>query len=209
MANRRKFITGLGALAAGSAAAVGTGAFTSVTADRAVTVNIEGDANAYLGLSATNSANGAYTNESGDDGKISINFDDLTGGDDRTVADGGSGVNYRAKTVAEDVFRITNQGTQGAEIDLSSAGNSGTTTINTSVPPSGSDLDLDDTDEGVYIYFKDDVTGYVDANTVELGTGKTAEVDVAVITSPDASFTNLDGLTLTGEAADYGNGSDD
>jgi len=50
MANRRKFIAGLGALATGSAAAVGTGAFTSVSAERSVTIDTADDAYAFLRL---------------------------------------------------------------------------------------------------------------------------------------------------------------
>jgi len=50
MANRRKFIAGLGALATGSAAAMGTGAFSQVTADRTVSVSVAGDGAAYLDL---------------------------------------------------------------------------------------------------------------------------------------------------------------
>jgi len=53
MANRRKFIAGLGALATGSAAAMGTGAFSSVRAERTISVETAGDVNAYLGLDAS------------------------------------------------------------------------------------------------------------------------------------------------------------
>lgn len=50
MTNRRKFIAGIGALATGSAAAVGTGAFSSVRANRDIAAATIGDASAYLGL---------------------------------------------------------------------------------------------------------------------------------------------------------------
>ena len=50
MANRRKFIAGLGALATGSAAAMGTGAFSSVSANRNIAAATIGDASANLGL---------------------------------------------------------------------------------------------------------------------------------------------------------------
>ncbi|HKL28962.1 MAG TPA: hypothetical protein VJ898_06800 [Natrialbaceae archaeon] len=51
MVKRRKFLIGLGAVAAGSAAAVGTGAFSSAAMpDRKVTVAIDDDANSQIGL---------------------------------------------------------------------------------------------------------------------------------------------------------------
>jgi hypothetical protein len=52
MANRRKFLAGLGALASGSAAAVGTGAFTTASASRSVTVDVTGDEGSKIGLMA-------------------------------------------------------------------------------------------------------------------------------------------------------------
>ena len=55
MANRRKFLAGLGALATGSAAAMGTSAFSQTTADRAISVTVSGDASAYIGLEKNDS----------------------------------------------------------------------------------------------------------------------------------------------------------
>ena len=49
---RRKFVIGLGALATGSAAAMGTGAFTAAEADRAVDVAVVNDAAGLLGIEA-------------------------------------------------------------------------------------------------------------------------------------------------------------
>lgn len=52
---RRKFLAGIGSLAAGSAAAIGTGAFSSVRASRNVSANIASDDKALLALrDATN-----------------------------------------------------------------------------------------------------------------------------------------------------------
>ncbi len=47
---RRKFLIGAGALAAGGAAALGSGAFTSVEADRDISVEVTGDNNALVRL---------------------------------------------------------------------------------------------------------------------------------------------------------------
>ncbi|WP_336038250.1 hypothetical protein [Halobacterium yunchengense] len=101
---RRKFIAGVGSLAAASAAAMGTGAFTSVSANRSLSVEVADDADALLGLSPSDGSNAAYAEETG--GTLEFNFDeDATGVD-------GDGVNDDARTIIRDVFQITNQGTQ-------------------------------------------------------------------------------------------------
>jgi hypothetical protein len=94
----------MGSLAAGGAAAMGTGAFTSVNANRRVDVETAGDASAYLALEPSSGANGNYATT--EDGKLAIQLD---GSDDTP---GGDGVNDDAVTKIEDVFRMRNQGTQ-------------------------------------------------------------------------------------------------
>jgi nitrous oxide reductase len=47
---RRHVLTGLGALVAGAGAALATGAFTTVEAERTVAVETTGDANAFLSI---------------------------------------------------------------------------------------------------------------------------------------------------------------
>ena len=101
---RRKFVIGAGALATGSAAAVGSGAFTSVEADRDIEVNVAGDAGAFLQLEPSGGPNGAYAEQ--DDNTLVVNFDD-----DATT-EGGSGLNEDASFIIRDVFDITNQGTE-------------------------------------------------------------------------------------------------
>ncbi len=68
---RRKFLIGMGSLAAGGAAATGTGAFTQVTAERDVTVKTAGDAGAYLDLNPISE----YSEISG--GQLTLNFGEL------------------------------------------------------------------------------------------------------------------------------------
>ncbi|TKX62968.1 DUF1102 domain-containing protein [Halorubrum sp. ASP1] len=102
MANRRKFITGLGALAAGSAAAVGTGAFTSVSANRDVSVAVADDADALLSIdTVSGAANSEYVDTSGDAASITIESDA-----------GGTGLNDDALTKIKNLLRIKNLGTQ-------------------------------------------------------------------------------------------------
>jgi len=91
----------MGSLAAGGAAAMGSGAFTSVSADRAVEVSVADDADALLAIDDIDeSANSAYVDTSGD--TISI---------DISTADG-EGLNNEALTKIQDLLVIENQGTQ-------------------------------------------------------------------------------------------------
>jgi hypothetical protein len=108
MTNRRKFLAGIGALASGSAAAVGTGAFTSVSANRSIAVDTAGDNNAFLAIEADNTENAnEYVDTSG--GAVSLDF---TNTNNSGYPGGGSGVNENATTVFDDLLNITNQGTQ-------------------------------------------------------------------------------------------------
>ena len=110
---RRKFVIGLGALTTGTAAAVGSGAFTSVTADRDVEVAVAEDADAFLSLSPSDGANGAFAEQTGDEETIEFSIaggeEDPTGFDD---APDGEGLNPNATTVIAEIFDIENQGTQ-------------------------------------------------------------------------------------------------
>jgi len=93
--NRRKFLIGAGSLAAGSAAAMGTGAFTSVQANRSVSVTTANDGSAKLAFDQTNSTNSSYVTQS--DGEVSINATDL---------------NVDGTTQINDLFHVRNNGTQ-------------------------------------------------------------------------------------------------
>ena len=114
---RRKFTIGLGALATGSAAAIGTGAFTSVEADRDIAVDIADDADAFLGMEPiASSPNSAYADV--DDGVIELDLSDSN--DDHDSAFNGTGVNKNATTNILDIFKITNQGTQKVYVSYDS-----------------------------------------------------------------------------------------
>jgi hypothetical protein len=113
---RRNFLIGAAGTAIGGSALVGSGAFTSVQADRSVSVEVAGDAKAFLaiepeqeGTSTTPNAD-EYVDASGD--TVSL---DITGDDDSST-DIGSGLNDEATTVIDDILRITNQGTQGVYV---------------------------------------------------------------------------------------------
>ena len=107
MANRRKFIAGLGALATGSAAAMGTGAFSSVRAERDLNVSVADDAAAYLALDASESE---YAEETS--GTLELQFDGSNPDQD------GNGLNANADTTFANVFSIKNNGTNTIRLQL-------------------------------------------------------------------------------------------
>ncbi|SNR57301.1 hypothetical protein SAMN06264855_1172 [Halorubrum vacuolatum] len=84
----------------------GTGAFTTVEADRTADVEVAGDAEALLGLQATDDSPFADM----DDEQLILTLDE----DD---AEDGEGLNVRATTYGADAFTVTNQGSEdGIEI---------------------------------------------------------------------------------------------
>ncbi|WP_152421275.1 hypothetical protein [Natronococcus amylolyticus] len=103
---RRKFLIGAGSTAIGASALVGSGAFSSASVDRGMSVNFSGDAEAYLGLEGTSQ----YADV--EDNVLEIDFGETT--------TGGEGLNNQASMEFTDVFRIKNQGTNTvtAWIDL-------------------------------------------------------------------------------------------
>jgi len=107
---RRKFVIGLGSLAAGGAAATGTGALSNFQGSRDASFSIAADNNAFLGLSASNSTleNGEHASVGGNN-ELSIHFNSNS-------SVGGSGLNPDGETWFDEVFQVTNQGTQPLDI---------------------------------------------------------------------------------------------
>ncbi|TKX80484.1 hypothetical protein [Halorubrum sp. SD626R] len=103
MANRRNVLIGLGSLVAGGGALLGTGAFTSVEANRTVSVQTAGDADALLAFEAAN--DNPYVSIP-TDGQIEINLDNTSGNSNAT------GLNQNAITTFDELVQITNNGTQ-------------------------------------------------------------------------------------------------
>jgi hypothetical protein len=103
---RRKYLAAVGSLAAAGAAGLGTGAFTSVQADRAMAIEVSGDAQAYLAL--TKGPNVDVANDvvdtSGD--QVKLNFDGSN-----TQA---GGLNEDGITQFANVLTVENQGTTEA-----------------------------------------------------------------------------------------------
>ncbi|WP_199239068.1 hypothetical protein [Halorubrum sp. GN11GM_10-3_MGM] len=108
--NRRAALTGLVGIVAGGGALLGTGAFTTVEAERTVTVETAGDADAFLGITPfPDSANADYVTAPAD-GTVEI---DITG--EGTDAPG-EGVNRNAITEVDRLLEVTNNGTQSVAV---------------------------------------------------------------------------------------------
>jgi len=105
---RRKFIVGLGSLAAGGAAAMGTGAFASVEATRSVGVTVAGDSSAYLGLEDTS----PYAEINGK--QLSLNF--------AANDNNGDGINADSVSTFDGVFRMTNNGPNELDVTIDKSG---------------------------------------------------------------------------------------
>jgi hypothetical protein len=99
---RRKFLLGMGAVAAGGAAALGTGAFEGayISAERTMAVNVVGDRAAYLRLVDV-SPYASYESSGEGSGKLRVNLGRL---------------NPDADTRLDDVFQVQN--TSGRDVRL-------------------------------------------------------------------------------------------
>ena len=140
---RRKFVIGLGSLAAGGAAAMGSGAFTSVEADRSIEVDVADDADAFLALEGKDTPNGnEYVEDDGTDGTLSLDFSE--------TEIGGEGLNQDADTIIRDLFEIKNQGTQDVYVGITDIpeGMSFYADEDEVVPPEGITLNQDSTGAG-------------------------------------------------------------
>ena len=113
---RRKFVVGLGSLAAGGSAAMSTGALTQTQIKRGMTGTIADDtSSAYVTLKKSNGSNnnGAHADTSGTEIEL-----DFTG----SGGTGGSGLNANSKNHFDRVFKVVLN-----DVDsMNSAGNSDT-----------------------------------------------------------------------------------
>lgn len=126
---RRDFVIGLGALTAGGAAAVGSGAFTSATASRDMTVEVADDDTGYLALTGDDT----YITDDSSDGELGV---DLGGTDANNRPEGGEAFNKDAKTVVDGIITVKHQGSDN-EVNVEFDGGSEEV-----------DLDIEDNDTG-------------------------------------------------------------
>lgn len=137
---RRQLVTGLGALVGGGGLFMGTGAFTSVEADRDASVKVADENQAYLRI-FSGTENGVFAhNESTNNSKLELDFNgepDIS--DD--PEDDPKGVGQSSVYKFDDVFRIENQGTQSVYANISEVTtHEGATTIRFYVRNESGDL---------------------------------------------------------------------
>ena len=101
--NRRNVLVGLGTIVAGGGAALGTGAFSSVSADRTVGVSVADDSDALLSLDLTETYNGISDGNESADNAIEISIDSL---------------NENATTTFDSVLEISNGGSETVELSI-------------------------------------------------------------------------------------------
>jgi len=102
---RRHFLTGIGALAVGSGLAMGTGAFSTTSAERSFSVTSAGDAAAALqiGSGSGNSADSVVsTSNDGGDEIVDLSF---------------GNINQNARVAFDGILKITNNSQKGAIIE--------------------------------------------------------------------------------------------
>lgn len=100
---RRKFVVGLGSIAAGGAAAMGTGAFNFANVERDVSIDVVDDSDAFLALNDTS----PYADGSGE--QLKLTFDEDAG----VIGDG---INKNSDYSFTGVFSIENQGSQSVGV---------------------------------------------------------------------------------------------
>ena len=106
---RRNFLVGVGGTAIGASALVGSGAFTSVEAQRKMKISVEKDSQAYLQLTESDGIHGQnYVHVDDEDGTLYIDIADSGYGGDNE----GAGLNRNANTIMRDLFHICNHGKQ-------------------------------------------------------------------------------------------------
>jgi len=98
----------MGSLAAGAAAATGTGAFSFMQTDRDISLEVVSDADAYLAFQ-NGHENPEYSSVS--NGKIEFNLDS-------NANVGGDGLNPDSVYLFDDIARIVNQGNQDVELSV-------------------------------------------------------------------------------------------
>jgi hypothetical protein len=102
---RRRLMIGFGGLAA-LVSAVGSGAFSSVRAQRDISVSVAADSNAFLTLRQSSGPNGEFATETG--GELGLSFADADGT--------GRGLGTDSTYEFDDVFQVRNRGTQSVYV---------------------------------------------------------------------------------------------
>jgi hypothetical protein len=188
---RRKFLIGLGSLAAGGAATVGTGAFTTASAERTMEVSVAPDSSAYLEIQALDDR---YASGTGD-GQLELDFGSDSG---LGIFDGDAqGLNPDSTFEFEKIFRVANtSGTGDMRVVIEARGFD---LANLELTANGGNaLDIS---AGTSLLAGD----YGDVNSLpKLVQPDAVDVDVTIETKDDATMGDVGG-TLVIHAATGGN----
>lgn len=169
--SRRKTLIGLAAIFGGGGAISGTGAFSSVEADRTVSVNTSGDSSAALGLS-------------GNDNSI-VGTESLNGNDVLTIEN--TQINERSRTSFDNAFSVSNNSSDNVEFYVSSAGGI-EVQDNSGNPVNVLDFEFDGSS----------IVG--SGNAVSISTGSAVDVSVVIDITADgidgSDLNNIDSVTF-------------
>ena len=168
MANRRTVLIGLGGLVAAGGAALGTGAFTTVEAQRTVSIDTAGDADAFLGLEVRSDLESSTDNN----GLIQLDLSSANA----------SGLNRQARTVLDKVLLVENNGTQSG-VDIG---------FTVDVTDGDSTLVSGDNGAGEIFKFSENTDGNFDPDDADisvsetpLGSGEATAYDLEIELRPD------------------------
>lgn len=172
---RRQLVTGFGALVGGSSILMGTGAFTSVDADRDASIEVAPEDQAYLRVFPSNGHNGEFASKSAAN-KLQLDFNDEI--DSLVNPSGGEGVGQSSVYEFDDVFQIENQGTQTVYVNITNVSTHGGDTLVRYYVRDGSN-------NRRFITEGD--------NDVEISVGTAANIGVYINTSDKSNYTDPPG----------------
>jgi hypothetical protein len=196
---RRKFMVGLGSLAAGGAAAIGTGAFSQSQTGREVKVSVVDDSSGFVAFNSTSPYSGT------DGGELEIYFN-------KEAAAIGSGVPEKTTMLFEEVFAVENQGTQRVQLGLDQIARGSEQEFNIQPPGSvgtngfeenkvsddtsfGDRIDVGYSTETSKAFNQGPGTNDPDGDeSIELDPGESETVDFAIRTDDDDDWFDGDGL---------------
>ena len=188
--NRRNVLVGLGTIVAGGGAALGTGAFSSVEADRTVNVNVAGDSSAFLQFDPSVSGYAENT-----EGTLQINLD-------ANGPSSGSGLNANATTTIDPLVNAGNESDGG--IDLYIKTDDSNATVNEGAAIENTVLYSSDGSEAgtIEFIFKDSSDAVIvssdGTNSVNITQGRSENISLK-INVPEMDTTDIDTSTLLSE----------
>jgi len=182
MPSRRSLLLGTAGLIAGSGAIFGTGAFTSVEAERTVTVQTAGDNSAALALDTIENS----PNSTGDE-ENSDNNGYVTLPDNGTLSIDIPNVNLEAVTHINRLFQVTNKGTQGVVVYIQEV------------------IDQNEgNDSGNAIDFNAKTDQFEDSDATSGGSQGIADPELADISAPSGVPSDVGILLPVGESVEVG-----